>query len=529
MIKKITAVFTAMIIIITCFSACGEKEKSGKAFAAAVAEMPEHFDPQIAKTTGERMIAVNLFDGLFKPDENGNIVKCAAEDYSISEDGLTYTIRLRDDVKYFVSDSVKKYIKNEDGKVPSKVTADDFVFGITRAILPETDAPFYDLLSSIKNADKVHSGLLPASELGIKAADERTIVITLERKTPDFLYALSQPVSYPCNKEFFELTKGRYGLDTEYTITNGAFYLSSVNEDTSVRIAKNEEYAGSFSAVPSSVGFYVNNNETEVAQKVDNGDYDCGFFASETAKDELGRKVQKVDLMNTTYSLVFNMKKENMQNTSLRNGLVASIDMEAFSDNTANALVSPYYKAAGQPLDANGVEKIPYNVDTARASVKQAFSELQVKNLTVEILCTTDYADEAKKTVSSWQKNIGVELNGTVTAVSNDEFDKKLRAGEYDIVLYPLSIDSDNAVSFLSLFTTDNIFAYSSEEYDRLWGELRNAPNGQKANDCQSHLMKNAVALPLFYDSTEFAVAKDVSGIYYYSDSANVYFYKGQK
>ena len=61
------------------------------------------------------------------------------------------------------------------------------MFGITRAILPETNSQNYSLLSIIKNADKVHSGEASSDELGIKAINDYTLEITLEEKTTDFL------------------------------------------------------------------------------------------------------------------------------------------------------------------------------------------------------------------------------------------------------------------------------------------------------------------------------------------------------
>lgn len=530
MFKKITALILTLIIFTACFTACSG-DKTDKAFACAVAEMPQHFDPQIAKTTGERMIAVNMFDGLFKPSENGELLKCAAEDYSVSADGLVYTFRLREDLAYFVSDSAKKYIEEKGGQLPSAVTAEDFAFGITRAVLPETDAPFYELLSAVKNADKVHNGELSASELGVRAEDSRTLVITLERKSPEFIYALSQPVSFPCNREFFELTDGRYGLQTKYMITNGGFYLASVNKDTSVRIVKNELYKGSFAPVPSSVTFYLNADSADAAEKVDNGNYDCGFFTSPAAVNKLGRKVTVNNFTNTAFSMVFNMRKENMQNNLLRRGLVSSIDTSRFSDGVAGA-VPPYYKVAGNMLDSSGAEKLVTDVDKAREDIKAAFDELKVKTLTVELLCTPEYGDIAKSIVSSWQKNIGVELNGVVVAENEADFQKKLKSGEYDAAICPFSVDSDRAADFLAMFVTDNggnFFGYSSEEYDRLWQELRNYPDASKAVYCQSYLLKNAVVLPLYYENSVFAAAKGVEGIYFCGDSANVYFYKGQK
>lgn len=515
----------------TCFSACADDEEGGT-FAVAVSELPEHFDPQIADTVAERAVAVNIFDGLFKLDENGTPQKCAVKDYTISEDGLTYTFELNENMKYFVSSVAQSFAEGKEATITLDVTAEDFAFGITRGILPETNAPDYELLSVIKNAEKVHKGEMSAESLGIRVIDTYTLEITLERKSTDFLYALTQPISYPCDEAFFNLTAGRYGLERRYIISNGAFYLSAVNEGKSVRIWNNSEYNGTFSALPQSVGFYLNTDETAIAKSVDKGDYDLGFFSSEEAIEELGRKVTQQVLPNIGVTLVFNMADETLSNNGLRTGLVSCIDLSTVTENPLKSVVPSYYKAGGAALDSSSVEGLSYNIDTARTKMVKAFDDLNIDNLTVDILCTEKYEDYAKAVVSCWQKNIGVELNGTVTVVEEAEFTKKLNSGEFDTAICSLTLDSDNAAEYLSMFTSEsdyNVLNYSSDEYDRIVSELKVNPTAENTVYAQSYLLKNAVVLPITTENSVFAVAKDVSGVFFVGDSSNIYFYKGQK
>lgn len=513
-----------IVLVVTCFSACKKEEETGEALACAISEMPSTFDPQIASTTVEKMISVNIFDGLFKLDENGEPQKCMATDYSVSSDGLVYTFQIQKDTYYYLSSAVKNFIEDKGTTIEAKITAEDFIFGITRSILSETNSQDFELLSHIKNAQGVNSGTMGVDSLGIRATGEYTLEITLEKPQSDFLYALSQPVSYPCDREFFELTGGRYGLASKYIITNGGFYLSNVSEEKSVRIANNSEYKGSHKAIPSAVGFYLNTDSVNVADKLDKGDYDVGFFTDEDAIDELGRKVQKNVLENISCSLIFNMNNENLKSLSLRTGLVAGIDLTYLSDNTMQNIVPSYFSVEGS------AERIPFNAENAHNTMIKAFEELKIKNLSVDILCTTKYEKMAKNMVNSWQNSIGVELNGTVTVAEEKDFDKKISSGEYDLAIYPITVDSDKASDFLKIFTTgENVFLYSSDEYNRIWNDLKNNPTDDKINYAQSYLLKNAVVLPLVSENTVFAIAKGTIGIYFCGNRANVYFYKGQK
>ncbi len=509
----------AFVLISTCFSGC-KKEETGEALACAISQMPTTFDPQIVSTTVEKMISVNIFDGLFKLDENGEPQKCAAVDYSVSSDGLVYTFKLQKDTYYYLSSAVKNFIEDKNATIEAKITAEDFAFGIIRSILPETNSNDFELLSAIKNANAVHNGTMGADALGVRATDEYTLEITLEKASNDLLYALSQPVSFPCDKEFFELTGGRYGLAAKYIITNGGFYISNVSEDKSVRIAMNSEYKGSHKVVPSAVGFYLNSDSVKVADKLDKGDYDVGFFTDEDAIDELGRKVQKNVLSNIACSLIFNMKNKNLQNLSLRTGLVSGINI----DETMQTLVPSYFGVDG------AVERISFNANNAHNTMIKAFEELKIKNISLDILCTPKYEKIAKNIVNSWQSSIGVELNGTVTVAEEKDFNKKINSGEFDLAIYPITVDSDKASDFLKVFTTgENVFSYSSDEYNRIWNDVKNNPTNDKINYAQSYLLKNAVVLPLVSEDTVFAVAKGTTGIYFCGDRANVYFYKGQK
>ena len=527
MIKRIIALFCATVLLVTCFASCKKEDTTNKFFAYGITEMPKHFDPQIAESVSEKMIAVNTFDGLFKLDENNNPVKCAVQDYKISSDGLVYTFYLRDDMQYFISDDVTDFLEEKSASINKNVTARDFAFGITRALLPETDAPDFELLSAIKNAEKIHKGELNSNEAGIRVINDYTLEITLQRKEVNFLYALTQPVSFPCNQQFFELTAGRYGLEEEYIISNGGFYLSSISNDKNVVINKNTEYKGAFMPIPSGVGFYLNATTLDIAKKVDDGTYDVGFFVDDKDKDELGRSVVKTELKNITCSLIFNMKDETLQNNNLRTGLVSCVDISLVTENPLKSVLPSYYG-----VDNSKIEGLSYNIDTARNSMLKAFEELKIKTLDIEIICTSEYEKTAKALVNNWQKNIGVELNGIVTVLEETDFNKRIASDDFQLAVCSLTIDSNNPADYLSMFTTDNemnISNYSSDEFNRLVNDLKVSCTNEKIVYCQSYLLKNAVVLPLYEETTTYAVHKDASGIYFSGDSCNMYFYKAQK
>ncbi|MCR4594494.1 MAG: peptide ABC transporter substrate-binding protein [Clostridiales bacterium] len=529
MARKLISIILILIFVTSVFTACREKDRTGKQFAVPVVSLPQTFDPQIASSVSEKQIALNCFDMLFRLDKNGEVKNNACESYEVSSDGLTYVFKIRKDLKYYVSDKVKSFLEEKEEKADFSCNANDYAFGITRAVLPETEAPDFDLLRNIKNAVAVHEGQMSYNKLGIEAVDDYTLKIVLEKKDDAFIYALSQAVSAPCNKEFFEATAGRYGLDRKYIISNGLFQISYIADESYTKISKNEEYAGSLRAIPSSVVFYLNTDESSVLAKLKKGTYDIAFTDSNSAT-ELGKDETREYFENITYAMVFNMNREKLQNDKLRLGLTGCIDRANLSDKAADALIAPYYKVNGKAFEINKAKTIGYNIKTARENMVAAYAELEITSMSVDILCTEKTQTIAKSIVSNWQKNIGVELNGTV--IVSDDLEKAVTSGEYDIVIYPISVDSDRAADFLSVFSSnsqDNCFGLKSNEYDRIFAGMNEKTDMNTVSKAQNYLVQNAIVIPLYYDSTCFVLAKNVEGIYFVGNRSNVYYAEGMK
>lgn len=529
--KRALCVILALVFCMSILSACGEKETSGKNFAAAVTSLPATFDPQIASSDTEKTIALNCFDTLLRSDENGEMQCLAAESYTVSGDGLVYTFKIRDGLKYFTPAKTKTFIEEKGGEVPQNVTAYDFAFGIIRGILPETQAADFPLLANIKNAEAVHNGEADKQALGVSATDERTLVITLQKADTNFLFSLSQAISAPCNEQFFNLTGGRYGLEQKYSVFSGAFYVSGVSAEKSVTISKNGEYKGENSAVPNAVTFYLNKDLEQVASKIKKGNYDCAFLDSTSAKN-VGGKATATSLSDITYSLVFNFAQERFSSINLRKGLVSAIDFSSISEINASGIVAPDYILSGKKASNSGVNSAEFNVNGARQYLTNALKELGVSTLDINIICTKENEKLAKNIINSWQKHVGVELNGNVSVLEKNDFDKALGKKEFDIAIYPVSVSSSDAKALMSVFASDskdNFIGYSSEEYDRILADLTASPTQENLSYAQSFLIENAIVTPLYFDSRYFVCAEGVSGIYFVQDTSNVYFRNGRK
>ena len=109
--KKITAALLALVLIAVSFAGCSDSDDKLDLIYPFSGNI-NSFDPQVASTQDEFLIAENCFEGLVRCDDEGNITPGCAKSWSVSNDGKTYTFELYQGLKWHIYDSVKK----EDGR-----------------------------------------------------------------------------------------------------------------------------------------------------------------------------------------------------------------------------------------------------------------------------------------------------------------------------------------------------------------------------------------------------------------------------
>lgn len=165
---------------------------------------PVCLDPQIAADDTAKLVTGNCFEGLVRLDESGKIVPGAAQRWDVSADGRTYIFHLREGMKWHIADSDELEELLGKGKtIDTTLNAEDFAFGFKRALLPETGMASAKALYAIENAQAVHRGTARSDQLGVRVVDANTLEIRLARADSAFLYALTLPMSMPCDEAFF--------------------------------------------------------------------------------------------------------------------------------------------------------------------------------------------------------------------------------------------------------------------------------------------------------------------------------------
>lgn len=188
------------------------------------------------KSTNSDGIALfySILDGLVEFDRFGEMIPCIATDWTVSDDELTYTLNMRQDVKWY----------DWEGNEVGIVKAQDFVDGIRWILNPDNASSnsktVYDVL---KNAKAYYNGeITDFSEVGVRAVDEFTVEYTVEQPTPYFLKQLSFPCFFPVNGEFLEEQGEMFGIDKDTILYCGAYLMKSFEPQSQRLLEMNPDY-----------------------------------------------------------------------------------------------------------------------------------------------------------------------------------------------------------------------------------------------------------------------------------------------
>jgi ABC-type transport system substrate-binding protein len=206
--KSMLLCAAAAVALLAATSASAQSPKQGGAAIVAFNNELSTLDPQIGYDWQNWSVIKSIFDGLmdYKPGTT-ELEPDLAESYTISDDGQTYTFKLRDDIKF------------HNGRA---MTAGDIKYSVERAINPATQGPGAGFFGSIKGYDEM-VGDAKATELsGITTPDDKTVVIQLTRPDATFLHVMAINFSYAVPKEEVDKFGADFGRNP---VGTGAFKL----------------------------------------------------------------------------------------------------------------------------------------------------------------------------------------------------------------------------------------------------------------------------------------------------------------
>ncbi|MDR2656203.1 MAG: ABC transporter substrate-binding protein, partial [Oscillospiraceae bacterium] len=206
---------------------------------------PYGADPSITDNSVMQPLLSRAFEGLVATDPaTGEQVGANAEDFTVSDDGLTYTFDLRSDLKW------------SDG---TPLTAQDYVYTYERILDPETDAKNAALLTLyIDGAEEYKNGEADESQLGIEAVDENTLVIKIKEESDHFLTLLTAWTFSPVQQAAVETGGSAWTQNANSFVSNGPYKVQSITPSQIILIP-NQNYTGPNPATQDQVVFDLTN------------------------------------------------------------------------------------------------------------------------------------------------------------------------------------------------------------------------------------------------------------------------------
>lgn len=284
MIKFQTIIFTILSLLLI---SCNQKKETGKnVFTLNLSQNIETLEPVMSNSNQSIWGLALMMEGLVEYDKQNNLIPCIAKSWTISQDGLTYTFTLRNDVYFHDSPCFKL-----SGGKGRKVSASDFKYCIERVNNPKTKTRgswvFRDRIKGAQEYIDFMSGKSNSEVTGIsglKAYNDSTLVIELTKPFSPFLSILTMSYGFVYPKEAVEHYVDKFGQNP---VGTGAFKLDKWIFDQELLYEKNPSYWGKDSqgnSLPYLDGVRITFTQSSETEFLDfqNGKYDYHDPSSET-------------------------------------------------------------------------------------------------------------------------------------------------------------------------------------------------------------------------------------------------------
>ncbi len=474
---------------------------------------PTTLDHHKTSTVAESNIMLDLYEGLVTYAADASVVPGVAESWETSEDGLTYTFKLRQDARWSNGDPV---------------TANDFVFAFRRLQDPATAAPYANMHFSILNAESVNKGEKPAADLGAEAVDDHTLRITLNAPTPYFLEMLAHQTGLPLHQASLE-QHGADFVQPGNLISNGAYKLDAFTPNDKITLSKNENYWDAANVAIETVNVIPFEDRSACLRRFEADEVQsCSDIPAEQMdymQQNLGEQVRIAPYLGTYY-LPVKVKKEKLSDPRVRQAISMVIDREFLAEEIwretmipGYSLVPPGINNYGEPvfLDYKDMDILDRE-DAAKKLLEEA--GVAEGDLTIELRHNTGSNHKNTMTaIADMLKNVGigatiVEMEGT------GYFDYMKQDGDFDMTRAGWIGDYSDPQNFLFLFESDNLgFNYprwENAEYDALMEKAETTTDlDERAGilrQAEALFLKEVPAIPILYYSSRSLVSDRLSG-----------------
>lgn len=477
---------------------------------------PETLDAHKTSTVSEAHLLRDLSEGLVIHHINGRVVPGVAESWTLAPDGKTYTFKLRANAKWSNGDPVK---------------AGDFVYSLRRITNPETGAKYANMLYPILNAEKINKKGEGArlEDLGVKALDDHTLEIALERPTPYFLELLTHQTGLPVHPPSVE----KFGKDfvkPENWVSNGAYALKEFVPNSHIKMEKNRHFHDAANVQIDTILYYPNPDLAAAARRFQAGELhmttDIPADQVKQLREKFGDQVKVAPYLGT-YFLIINSSKKPFDDVRVRRALSLVIDREFIAEDIWGGTMLPAYGVIppnignyGERAEADFKGTSPLDREDEAKKLLAAAGYGPGTPLRVQLRYNT--TDNNRRTViaiaEQW-KALGIETS-FINTDGKTHFALLRDGGDFDIARYGWIGDYSDPQNFLFLFLSDNrgfnAGKYNNPKFDALLQQAANeldiAKRAAILREADSILTVDVPWIPVLYYSSKNLVSPKLVG-----------------
>lgn len=472
-------------------------------------------DPNKTNAVPDATVAYHIFDGLYR-NVLGELQPATAESYEVSDDGLVYTFKLRQDTKW------------SDGQA---VTAKDYEYGMKRLCDPAAACPSSYLGAVLKNGAAVSAEEVPLDELGVKAIDDYTLEITLENPADYFVSMLSMSAFAPVRQDIVEKYGAEFGGGAEKQVYNGPFVVTEFGNGK-LTMKKNENYYDADKIKLDGVEILTVADKATTVSMFEAGELDLAEVPSELAPQYEGQSKSYYSGANDYAAL--NHRNKYLANKNLRLAMNYAINREEYILLTHNGLyqanlryVLPQVRGVeGEYGTEYPLEVFPLkgDVDLAKEYLDKALSELGLSapsDITLKLVVSDsdDAKKEAEVVTNQWKNNLGINVEISMVPYATKNAMLVPENDDYDIIMSGWAPDYSDPYSYLELWygtSGYNYLNYHSDTYDGYMDAsktTRGAERMENLFNAEKTLLEDGALVPLQLREVPYLVSDRVQNL----------------
>ncbi|MFG0215872.1 peptide ABC transporter substrate-binding protein [Brevibacillus porteri] len=458
---------------------------------------PPTADPGIAEDTTSSTIITATFEGLTRLGKDGKLHPAAAESYTVSEDGKTYTFKIRE-AKWSNGDPVTAY---------------DFEYAWKRALDPKTASNYAYQLYYVKGAEAFNNGTGKAGDVGVKAIDDKTLKVELTNSTPFFLELVAFKTYFPVNKKVVE-GNDKWADEADTVVGNGPFKMETWKHKSKLTVVKNEKYWDKANVKLDKIEFTMIEDENTELAMFDNDEVDWAGAPNSSLPTDALPILREGGFLKTqpiagAYFYRFNTEQAPFTNAKIRKAFAYAINRESITSDILHAGQVPAtsYVPPSMALNKDGYFK-DNDLEAAKKLLVEGMKEegiTKLPPLTLSFNTSEGHKKIAEEIQGQWKKNLGVDVK-----LENKEWQVYLddvHQGNYQIARGGWLGDFNDPINFLDMFQEkdggNNDTRWGNQKYKELLNQsaLEQDPEKRKVILMQAEqiLMDEMPIMPIYF------------------------------